>query len=477
MPVKVYLNLKINQLREVVIGDDGLSRKAKVKLFREQFLGTSANALSCVITNMDDIVLNYNKKSKTLTASCNTAIDIVNKNLGYRINYYLDNFVKSPKQTSFTGNFIFSEQMNPADEKRMLRNRENAYEGSRMQFIRALWSDNLGTTGFRLYNTMFEKLSADSVICLNTANEKEICLNERIIVAYTGYDYRRKLTYLSQTSPGAYIDKNGFYNSSLQWTGPMSAERVGDLLPYDYVPGSVKQEANDGINLHLPKSGKPAAGSPGLTAEAKLIRSIVLTPENPIDQRMVVKKWQSPVRYRIYGSFAKERDEMIADDIRRFCIRLSRVTGLDIKQAAGDSLANFVIVAGNPEKYRQFLSSEALSYAKNLRSSGFYYTASEEGITSVTQFIKLSDIPEDNQIWPTVQKLMLKGFGFFNNINGYKRSLFNDGISFLPKEIQVFDTQIIRALYNSSVRSGMSAQQFETTLMNGTEHTGSGGAY
>ena len=62
--LQIFLKPKNNELQEVIIRNDGMSREEKVQRFTREFLGTSEFSLSCIITNIDDIDLAYNKKNK-----------------------------------------------------------------------------------------------------------------------------------------------------------------------------------------------------------------------------------------------------------------------------------------------------------------------------------------------------------------------------------------------------------------------------
>src|SRR5476651_1316375 len=105
----VYLKPKLSDLHEVVVHADGMSRKDEVAIFIREFIGTSTYAQSCIVTNMDDVSLHYDKKNGVLTAYCDKPIIIENKKLGYNITYYLDEFSRTYKDVHYVGNFIFKE--------------------------------------------------------------------------------------------------------------------------------------------------------------------------------------------------------------------------------------------------------------------------------------------------------------------------------------------------------------------------------
>jgi hypothetical protein len=226
--LKVYLKPKIQALREVSIGFDSKSREQKVAMFKKEFLGTSTYAKSCVINNMDDVELTYHKKTHTLTAYCSNPIEIDNKKLGYHISYFLDKFEMTDKSVLFTGNFTFKETIDPVNREKIMRNREDAYEGSRMQFIRAIWANRLEKTrfGIYLYGT---SIPTDSIVVRNKLSQEFIYLTRKVVIMHD--DDR---TVIWQIKPGSYINQNGFCNASLIWSGIMGDQRVGDMLPFEY---------------------------------------------------------------------------------------------------------------------------------------------------------------------------------------------------------------------------------------------------
>jgi hypothetical protein len=235
-PITVYLKPKINLMREVMIGSDGMSRQEKLRIFKREFIGISDYALSCTITNTNDIELSYDRDSETLTAFCNTPIIIKNKSLAYTINYYLDKFTRSNGHVVFAGNYLFKEEdkvTNPSQLKNINFNREYAYSGSRMQFIRALWNNTLAKNGFEVYDNHYKSLTADSVVYTNPKAEKYVAINRTVRIAYRK-DYTHA-TYLSKRQPLSFIDKDGFFGAGLNWAGKMSSQRIGDMLPFEYV--------------------------------------------------------------------------------------------------------------------------------------------------------------------------------------------------------------------------------------------------
>lgn len=231
--LKVYLKPKVNELRGITInGGSSKSREAMIKMFVREFIGTTRNAASCTILNMDDIDFNYNRKTSTLTAFCSSAIEIENRRLGYHISYYLDYFKKRDGTTSYDGHFVFKDKAADANRKVINSNREEAYDGSRMQFIRALWNNTLQDHYFAIYSPTKDPVPADSILFSDKSGARFIALPYKITILFN--DDKRSPTDLWQSQKRCYIDKNGFCEDKLQWVGYMAIQRVGDMLPYEY---------------------------------------------------------------------------------------------------------------------------------------------------------------------------------------------------------------------------------------------------
>ena len=141
----IYLSLKPEALKEVVIVKNGFSRKSMLNIFRAYFLGRTVAGKSCKIENEDEISFVYDYDNNLLTASSSVPLLVNNEHLGYKIKFDLYEFslkfykksIKSQDVTRslFLGTALFSEVIN--DDKVKLR-REKVYQGSSMHFLRTL---------------------------------------------------------------------------------------------------------------------------------------------------------------------------------------------------------------------------------------------------------------------------------------------------------------------------------------------------
>jgi hypothetical protein len=122
------------------------------KFFTESFIGQSDFAKECAIENLKALRFFNDKKHNRLTAYSNTNLIIKNKALGYLIKYQLEefNYDFKNKIISFVGYTSFQELKTHSVNKKMrwLKARKEAYYGSIMQFMRAVFSDSVVEQGF-----------------------------------------------------------------------------------------------------------------------------------------------------------------------------------------------------------------------------------------------------------------------------------------------------------------------------------------
>jgi hypothetical protein len=132
------------------------------KFFTECFIGRSDFAKECVIENPKALRFFNDKRNNRLTAYSNTSLIIKNKALGYLIKYQLEEFDYDFKNKiiTYTGytNFQELETHNANKRKRWLQARKEAYYGSIMQFMRAVFADSVAEEGFEVH----EKIRIDN---------------------------------------------------------------------------------------------------------------------------------------------------------------------------------------------------------------------------------------------------------------------------------------------------------------------------
>jgi len=233
-PLLIYLKPKVYELEDAVIRAESLERKRKRNLlvFKNEFLGTTANARQCEIINEKDITFNYDSDDDTLKAFALKPILIDNRALGYKITYYLDKFeyYKKSGATFFSGNIIFTEDASTEETlQKFVTNRKLAYLGSRMHFFRALWSSKLKLNGFTVTNSVNENLLYEDLLIQDFKNNKFLTYPENLRIGYNiGGSY---IVFLKRH---VYFDQTGYFDPlGINWKGEMAEQRIADWLPYE----------------------------------------------------------------------------------------------------------------------------------------------------------------------------------------------------------------------------------------------------
>lgn len=258
--LNLTLKPKVIALAEVTVRYDKISRGRAMRIFMNEFIGANDN--DCVIANPQDINFRYDRKQDLLTAEADKPLLITNKLLGYKINFFLAGFSRTPLKTQYKGNYFFTEDtagLKPAKIQAIIKARDDAYFGSRMHFIRALWANQLDQNYFAMYKTPKDNIYYDveyrldeisrikyNQIVKTEGGQKFIMLgkdanpNEKKYSDSEVYiTYRRaNPAFMLQDNPnaGVIIDKNGFYDTGLEWKKSLGAYRVNKLLPFEFVP-------------------------------------------------------------------------------------------------------------------------------------------------------------------------------------------------------------------------------------------------
>ena len=233
-PNLVYMNPKLFELEEVVVSARPRTRERRENLttFRNEFLGTTGNAINCVITNEDDIRFKYSADRDTLKAFALKPILITNKALGYQITYYLDKFeyYKPGDSFSFMGNIIFNEDSTKRNFYE--RRRKNAFLGSRLHFFRALWIDDLNSAGFTVKNSANETLNYSKIVYQQDSRTKYLKYHGSLGIEYYS---KQPTSFINFLKERVFFDANGYFEpNGIIWEGEMSRDRIADMLPYDY---------------------------------------------------------------------------------------------------------------------------------------------------------------------------------------------------------------------------------------------------
>ncbi len=152
----VYITLKIKapELEHVVIEPFEKNGWEKWgRFFTENFIGTTTNAADCRILNKEVIRFRHSKKTNELTAIAMEPLRIENKALGYMVTIQLENFIYTFKKNYlvYIGYAYFQPMKgNAAKQRRWEKARYDAYHGSLMHFMRALYRNKIIEEGFEV---------------------------------------------------------------------------------------------------------------------------------------------------------------------------------------------------------------------------------------------------------------------------------------------------------------------------------------
>ncbi|EDP72597.1 hypothetical protein FBALC1_15887 [Flavobacteriales bacterium ALC-1] len=225
--------------------DDGLTRRQKLRLFRREFLGTSKFAKSCKILNEDDLVLRYDKRSKSLYASAKVPIRVKNKALQYEVAFDIIDFevifrYVDVKTRTFTVNSVvyfgtsFYKNLNGFNTKKTIKNRETAYKGSVQHFMRSLYNQTLREESYWIYYDMFRVEEWDYFKMEDVVDSdfKKVELKDMVTILYN-----KEIQSELQLEVGEFfVDAYGNYTPiiGVYFSGALGNLRVGDTLPSSY---------------------------------------------------------------------------------------------------------------------------------------------------------------------------------------------------------------------------------------------------
>lgn len=184
---KHQMELDLGQLEEVEVISNRVTSTQSAwefyyRTFKEELLGTSINALNCVIENPEALNFSYNESKNTLTAFASDPLMIRNDALGYRIKYFLESFTKSHDDLRYRGKMRFSNlvPLRGTDKRSWKSNRRISYNGSFNHFKKALLKGELRKEGFRVYRIR-------NVQNLETGKKNE--LTEADLIVFKGDHY------------------------------------------------------------------------------------------------------------------------------------------------------------------------------------------------------------------------------------------------------------------------------------------------
>lgn len=145
--LKVVL-IKAKEIEEVrIIPFTEKAYKNYIKFFLDSFIGEDQRNVR--IKNQRSLKFSYDKQNRLLRVKAPQTLIIENKNLGYVIDYNLQDFNADFENntTSYLGTSFFKEVKN-TDKAKL--NRMNAYDGSAIHFMRSVYAGKVKEEGFKV---------------------------------------------------------------------------------------------------------------------------------------------------------------------------------------------------------------------------------------------------------------------------------------------------------------------------------------
>jgi hypothetical protein len=304
--INIKLKINVIRLNEVTVKSNSKSRRKNYAQFIKAFIGETDNSLFCKIVNPEDLRLytGFYKDSENniLKGYSAKPLIIENRALGYTINYDLIDFSYNYETglLRFSG-YNYFQPLNGTLRRNKIweRNRLATWYGSKLHFLRALFSDSLSRENFTMFEYSIDSLTNELLI-VKPINENDLKLSsdknretlfygKPVLINYkithpelisensvkmtdanirvyaniimTSKEYDKNIASgQSALSPKdartslifsdtLNLFQNGYYYGpySITWGGIMAIERIADMLPLDFVPDEKVIAKSDSI--------------------------------------------------------------------------------------------------------------------------------------------------------------------------------------------------------------------------------------
>lgn len=273
--IVIYMNPVVKELETVTVNAAEKNGWEKYgKNFIESFLSYSEFSNKCNIENPEVLKFYYESNSNTLKVIAKKPLIIINKALGYKITYWLESFEHnfSTRILYYSGLTFYEDLIRDNKRKvqaeRWIKNRESAYRGSVMHFIRSVYAGQLASSGFivrplekvkdeiknRYTNVVGTKLLNETDFSDTVGTQKIIQFPNYLYIVYSKeleeLPYLVKLQPFKKPNPAPQtsivnlvgldvveIFENGHIEPAVSFflEGYWSYEKLDKLLPLDYV--------------------------------------------------------------------------------------------------------------------------------------------------------------------------------------------------------------------------------------------------
>ena len=160
--INIKLHRKIFMLNEITVKATNINRRKYLTQFIKSFIGETTNSQYCKIVNPEELHLYRDSKNDLLKGYSINPLRIENKALGYTILYDLTDFSYNYKTLllQYSGFAYFQPLTGTLKRNNFWElNRLAAYYGSRMHFMRSLFSNSLSHEGYKIFESKFDSLT------------------------------------------------------------------------------------------------------------------------------------------------------------------------------------------------------------------------------------------------------------------------------------------------------------------------------
>ena len=140
------------ELGAITVTTDNRRWQRQLERFERIFIGETPYARATTITNAE--VLDFTGRGGEFRAQASVPLIIDNAALGYRLTYYLNEFVAEPTSWRWDGEPLFEplEPDSPEQAARWNARRDSAFYGSFRHFLLAVINDQVAGEGFEMYS-------------------------------------------------------------------------------------------------------------------------------------------------------------------------------------------------------------------------------------------------------------------------------------------------------------------------------------
>jgi hypothetical protein len=238
-------------LNEVKVFNNKFSRSQMMAVFKKQFLGTTKGGKKATIENEEEIYFSYDNDNFILKAYADKPLIINNPYLGYKLHYDLMSFEAKFFKYSIANSVVFSSIYvgtsrfeDVENNKKTIKNRENTFEGSFLQFFRNFANMNWGKDKFLLFNKGFQDNPNTHFTTKDTLNITQVFIKPQdrglrkkdFIAEFSLLYNNREQSKIIFHTDNFIIDKFGLFSNydKIYFSGALSEKKIGDLLPSDY---------------------------------------------------------------------------------------------------------------------------------------------------------------------------------------------------------------------------------------------------